>query len=33
MLLHEINIADNDILIVEIAKNDDFVFTPNSNED
>jgi hypothetical protein len=33
MLLHEINIADNDILIVEIAKNDDFVFTPISKED
>jgi hypothetical protein len=30
MLLHEINIADNDVLIVEIPKNEEFVFSPNS---
>jgi hypothetical protein len=30
MLLHEINIADNDVLIVEIPKKEEFVFTPNS---
>jgi hypothetical protein len=30
LLLHEINIADNDVLIVEIPKNEEFVFTPNS---
>ena len=30
MFLHEINISDNDVLIVEIPKKDDqFVFTPN----